>query len=109
MTAMPEARLAREAELCYACLAMVTDFDVWHDAEEHVSVALVLQNLMAMTSAAAQMVKTLAATELADCSNGCHDALANAIITSPGAMPSEARERLAPIAGRYFNRQGSYP
>lgn len=109
MTAMPEARLAREAELCYACLAMVTDYDVWHDAEEHVSVELVLQNLMAMTSAAAQMVKTLAATELAECSAGCHNALANSIITSPEAVSSEARQRLAPIAGRYFGRAGARP
>jgi len=104
MTAMPEARLAREAELCYACLAMVTDYDVWHDAEEHVSVELVIQNLMAMTAASATMLHELAATELDECADGCRNTLSNAIISSPSAASLEARERLALIAGRYFDR-----
>lgn len=107
MTAMPEARLAREAELCYACLAMVTDYDVWHDAEEHVSVELVIENLMAMTTVAAQTVDALARAVLPDCTDGCQDALASAIITHRDAVPIEARERLALIAGRHLQPEDS--
>lgn len=107
MTAMPEARLAREAELCYACLAMVTDYDVWHDAEEHVSVELVIQNLLAMTAGAARLVDALARAELPECDAGCRNALAAAIITSPEAVSAEARSRLAVIAGKRLDPDGS--
>jgi 5'-methylthioadenosine phosphorylase len=106
MTAMPEARLAREAELCYACLAMVTDYDVWHDAEEHVSVELVIQNLFAMTAAAAQAIEALAGHAPPACGAGCRDALAAAIITNPAAVPIEARTRLEPIAGKRLGPDG---
>jgi 5'-methylthioadenosine phosphorylase len=104
MTAFPEARLAREAELCYACLAMVTDYDVWH-TEGDVSVELVIANLQAMTAAVAAIVPALAAMEMPACGAGCADALANAIITERSAIPAEAVERLGPIASRYLGER----
>jgi 5'-methylthioadenosine phosphorylase len=99
MTALPEARLAREAELCYACLAMVTDYDVWHASAGTVSVEGVLANLMAMTDAVQSIVTSLVATEPLPCGSGCGDALHNAIITDLTTISDAARERLAPIAG----------
>ncbi|HYI16919.1 MAG TPA: S-methyl-5'-thioadenosine phosphorylase [Thermomicrobiales bacterium] len=102
MTAMPEARLAREAELCYACLAMVTDYDVWHEQDGPVTVDAVLANLHAMTDAVQTIVTALAAEALPECRAGCGSALANAIATSLGAIDDATRERLEPIAGRYL-------
>ena len=102
MTAMPEARLAREAEVCYACLAMVTDYDVWHEEDGPVTVDAVLANLHAMTEAVQTIVTTLATEPLPECHSGCGSALANAIATAPEAIDFATRERLAPIAGRYL-------
>jgi 5'-methylthioadenosine phosphorylase len=102
MTAMPEARLAREAELCYACLAMVTDYDVWHEQDGPVTVEAVLANLHAMTDAVQTIVTALAGETFPACDAGCGDALSNAIATSPDAIDAATRERLAPIAGRYL-------
>ncbi|MEX1158445.1 MAG: hypothetical protein WEC79_05895 [Thermomicrobiales bacterium] len=108
MTAMPEARLAREAELCYACLAMVTDYDVWHEQDGPVTVEGVLANLRAMTDAVQAIVSALAGEALPECLSGCGNALANAIATSPAAIDTVTRERLAPIAARYLEpRSGS--
>lgn len=103
MTALPEARLAREAELCYACLAMVTDYDVWHESEEAVSVDLVIENLLAMTAGVQQIVERLAGADFGACENGCQSALQQAIITDRSAIPAAAAERLRPIAGRYLS------
>jgi 5'-methylthioadenosine phosphorylase len=102
MTALPEARLAREAELCYACLAMVTDYDVWHEQDGPVTVDAVLANLHAMTDAVQTIVTALASEPLPDCRAGCGNALADAIATSPDAIDDATRARLAPIAGRYL-------
>lgn len=107
MTALPEARLAREAELCYACLAMVTDYDVWHEHDDPVTVGAVLANLHAMTDAIQKIVTVLASATLPDCRAGCGDALANAIATSPDAIDGASRERLAPIAGRYLRSESA--
>jgi 5'-methylthioadenosine phosphorylase len=103
MTALPEARLAREAELCYACLAMVTDYDVWHEHEGPVNVETVLSNLRAMTDAVQRIVVALAGARIDTCEAGCRAALASAILTSPDVIPDDARERLRPIAGRYWS------
>lgn len=104
MTALPEARLAREAEMCYACLAMITDYDVWHDVpEDHVSVEVVVANLQAMTSAVGKILPDVIQSSLGDCDDACWSALENAIITDPDAITGSARERLSPIAGRYLN------
>lgn len=94
MTAMPEARLAREAGLCYATLAMVTDYDVWHDSEADVSVEVVISNLDANSRAAAVTLHKLAESGLPPRLCGCADALANAVVTAPQAISPEVRRRL---------------
>ncbi|CAN5802079.1 S-methyl-5'-thioadenosine phosphorylase [soil metagenome] len=103
MTAMPEARLAREAELCYSTLAMVTDFDVWHETEEAVHVNLVVEYLRKNASAAREIVVELVGAGMLPGRNcGCTDALAGAIVTNPEAIGSSARNRLGIIADRYL-------
>lgn len=99
MTAFPEARLAREAQLCYACLAMVTDYDVWHHSGESVSVELVIGNLVAMTEAVQTIVVEMASQEPTACAHGCASALEQALITDRRRIDEATRRRLAPIAG----------
>lgn len=103
MTAMPEARLAREAELCYSTLAMVTDFDVWHESEEAVHVDLVVGHLRKNTAAARTIVVELVREGgLPGRGCGCADALAGAIVTDPAMISASARNRLGIIADRYL-------
>jgi 5'-methylthioadenosine phosphorylase len=102
MTAMPEARLAREAELCYATLAMVTDFDVWHESEAHVTVELVTANLHKNADVARQLVRSIASAGLPVRNCACPSALENAIITPTTQIPAETRERLGLIVDRYL-------
>jgi 5'-methylthioadenosine phosphorylase len=102
MTAMPEARLAREAELCYATVAMVTDYDVWHDSEDTVTVEMVVANLQKNAEAARSLVLAVAKRGLPERICGCGDALADAIITDRAAITPEIRERLSVIAARYL-------
>jgi 5'-methylthioadenosine phosphorylase len=99
MTAMPEARLAREAELCYATLAMVTDYDVWHDSEADVSVEVVLSNLEANSRAASAILQTLAAEGLPDRDCACGSALDGAIVTEPSRISEAARQRVRLLVG----------
>jgi 5'-methylthioadenosine phosphorylase len=102
MTNLTEARLAREAEICYASLALVTDYDCWHETAEDVSVEVIVA-ILGENAAAAR--RTLAAAVAAvDPSRGCgcRDAMRFAIITDRAAIPDSARERLRPIAGRYL-------
>lgn len=103
MTAMPEARLAREAELCYASLAMVTDFDVWHAEEEPVTVEVVQKRMQRNTEAAIEIVASLARQGLDERRCECGHALAGAIITNPAQISPIVRERLDVIAGHYLN------
>lgn len=99
MTAMPEARLAREAELCYATLAMVTDYDVWHDTEADVSVDVVLGHLRQNSQAAASIVRSLAERGLPARECSCGSALDFAVMTAPGTIEAEERERLSLLLG----------
>ncbi|MFM9106930.1 MAG: S-methyl-5'-thioadenosine phosphorylase [Chloroflexota bacterium] len=100
MTAMPEARLAREAELCYATLALVTDFDVWHEGEEDVSVEIVLGNLRANSAAAAGIIAAHAAQGLPGRDCACSRANDGAIMTNPAVIPEERRRSLGVIGAR---------
>src|SRR4051794_10078130 len=102
MTAMPEARLAREAELCYVTAAMVTDYDVWHEIAGHVTVEMVIANLHHNTQSARQMIESLAKEGLPDRTCSCGDALANAIVTAPQAISQETKNRVGIIAKRYL-------
>lgn len=102
MTALPEAKLAREAEICYATLALVTDYDVWRLSEEQVSVELVIANLVQNTETSRKIIVDVV-TKLPrkrDCA--CESALKDAIITDRDHIPQEAKERLAPLIGRYL-------
>jgi 5'-methylthioadenosine phosphorylase len=100
MTAMPEARLAREAGLCYAMLAMVTDYDVWHDAEEDVSVEVVNSNLRANTVSAHAILRQLLAGGLPERQCGCASALEQAIMTAPDRIPAEAMRWIRVLTSR---------
>ncbi len=103
MTAVPEAKLAREAEICYATLACVTDYDVWHDTAGEVTVEMVIENLQQNVDHAKEIVRR-ALTTLPDVRGGCPcpDALANAIITSPDSIPAAQRAALDLIVGKYI-------
>jgi 5'-methylthioadenosine phosphorylase len=101
MTNYGEARCAREAELCYATMAMVTDYDCWHENHEAVTVEMVIANLMKNASTAKQIVRLAAETidPMRDCQ--CQHALAHAIMTSPKAMPAAAKKKLRLLIGKY--------
>ena len=106
MTALPEAKLAREAEICYAAVACVTDYDVWHDTEEDVTVDLVLANLLKNVETSKRVVRgTVANLPGAD---GCHcrSALQAALITGLDLVPEYRKRDLAPIIGRYMPAGG---
>ncbi len=103
MTNMPEAKLAREAELCYATVAMVTDFDCWHPDHAHVNVDQIIKVLLANADKAKTLVKhavpRLGGDENAhEC--GCRSSLQYALITSPEARDEEMKKKLHAIAGR---------
>lgn len=106
MTAMPEARLAREAELCYAMLALVTDYDVWHETEQDVSVEVVVGHLRANSDAAAAIVQAIAERGLPERTCHCGLALDGAVMTATGAIDQATVERLAPIGARVFGSRG---
>ena len=102
MTNLQEAKLAREAELCYATLALVTDYDCWHPDHDSVTVDLIIANLMQNAVTAqktiAEAVEHLNA--LRTCT--CKEALATAIITRPDQVPAAIKKELAPIIGKYI-------
>jgi 5'-methylthioadenosine phosphorylase len=107
MTNMPEAKLAREAELCYATLALATDYDVWHESHEAVSVEAVVQNLLKNVATAKDVLRrvipAIAPARQCDCSTS----LQNAVITNPKAFPPATRKRLALFLDRYFPKPGA--
>ncbi len=102
MTNMPEAKLAREAELCYATLALVTDYDVWHDDHAAVSVEAVIQNLLRNVATARDVLRRVIPAVGAPRTCPCPDLLRNAVITSPAAFPIATRRRLELVIGKYF-------
>lgn len=102
MTNLTEAKLAREAELCYATLALVTDYDAWRDSEEAVSVEAVVAILGENAAAARRTMREAVLRVPPDRSCGCRRALENAILTDRAAVTEEARSRLRPIVGKYL-------
>lgn len=103
MTTAPEAFLAKEAEMCYAVIAHVTDFDVWHITEEPVTVELVIEILNRNTDVAQQAVHNLIQQLTPDRMCDCQDALATALITNPDAIPPETRQRLSLLVEKYLD------
>ena len=102
MTAVPEARLAREAEICYATIAMVTDYDCWKTSEESVSVEMVIETMKKSTAAVQGMIPDLvqALRGRGDCA--CRNAASGAIMTDPALIPYDVRRRLALFYDRYW-------
>jgi 5'-methylthioadenosine phosphorylase len=103
MTAIPEAKLAREAEIGYSAIAMVTDYDVWHESHQAVTAEMVVQNLVKNAETGKNILRTalpIAAARLRDCV--CQHALQNAIVTNQAMIPPATRERLNLIVGKYL-------
>jgi 5'-methylthioadenosine phosphorylase len=108
MTNLQEAKLAREAEICYATMALVTDYDCWHESHEDVTVETVLAYLAKNAETAQKILRNSivpAANRNRDCP--CVNALKYAIITQPSAITAEAKRRLAPIIGKYVPQENS--
>jgi 5'-methylthioadenosine phosphorylase len=103
MTSMPEAKLAREAEMTYCMVAMVTDFDAWHPDHDHVDVAMVVKQMHRNTEAAKRLIARVAASFPAkreDCPVGSHHALDGAIMTAPSQLDPQLTAKLDAVAGR---------
>jgi 5'-methylthioadenosine phosphorylase len=109
MTSMPEAKLAREAELTYCMVAMVTDFDCWHPEHDHVDVQLVIRQMHENTAAAKRVIHALAEdfpAEREPCPAGSHKALDGAIITAPAFRDPALVAKLDAVAGRVLQQAG---
>jgi len=104
MTTSPEAFLAREAEMCYAVMAHVTDYDVWHETEEEVTVEAVVRILQQNTALAQEAIRALV-PQLAEVERGCacDEALSTAILTDRDVIPQEIKKKLEPIVGKYLD------
>ncbi|MCJ7623462.1 MAG: S-methyl-5'-thioadenosine phosphorylase [Anaerolineaceae bacterium] len=102
MTASPEAYLAREAELCYATMGHVTDYDVWHESEEPVSVEMVIKTLSKNTDYAQKAIEVLAENLKEETGCDCKNALASALITQPDKIPAETKKKLAIFVDKYL-------
>ena len=102
MTNLQEAKLAREAEICYTTLALVTDYDCWHPDHDHVTVDMVIANLQQNARTAQHIIA--AAVEKLPYERGCEcaSALKYALITRPDAVPEHVRTALAPLVGKYL-------
>jgi len=102
MTALPEAKLAREAEIAYATLAMVTDYDAWRAGHDAVTADMVVQVLAANAKLSQEVVRRAVPLIGAGFDSPAHHALANAIVTDPAVIPAERREQLKLLIGKYF-------
>ena len=102
MTALPEAKLAREAEICYATIACSTDYDCWHPSHETVTSQMIIENLGKNVERSKRIVRRAVASLAAGRSCSCHTALSNAIVTSPEQIPANVKKELAPLIGRYI-------
>ncbi len=110
MTNMPEAKLAREAELCYATVAMVTDFDCWHPDHDHVQVSDVIAVMRANSDKARRLLSHVIpkiGAHAATCPHGCDRALEHAILTAPEARDPAVMAKLDAVAGRVLKRGGA--
>jgi len=101
MTALPEAKLAREAEICYAILACATDYDCWHEDEADVSADMIVANLQKNVAVSQETLRLFLRRLPADRRCDCRDALAGALVTPFGQVPAETLARLEPLIARY--------
>jgi 5'-methylthioadenosine phosphorylase len=102
MTNLQEAKLAREAEICYSTLALVTDYDGWHPDHDSVTVEMIVANLTQNAKTAQQVIANAVAQLPIDRTCECARALATAIITRPSAMPAARKALLQPLIGKYL-------
>jgi 5'-methylthioadenosine phosphorylase len=102
MTNLQEAKLAREAEICYATLALVTDYDCWHPDHDSVTVDLIIANLMQNAVTAQKTIAEAVGAIAGARTCACKDALATAIITQAALVPEQTKKDLAPIIGKYM-------
>jgi 5'-methylthioadenosine phosphorylase len=107
MTALPEAKLAREAEICYAVLACSTDYDCWHDTHESVTAGLIVANLLQNVEVSKQAVRAALQRLPSLRACPCAHALREAIVTPLELAPEETRRRLGPIIGKYIRQKVS--
>jgi len=101
MTNLQEAKLAREAEICYTTVALVTDYDCWHPEHDQVTVEMIVSNLARNAETAQRLIAEAVARMPEARTCPCASALATAIITDPAAIPEETKRDLAPIIGKY--------
>ena len=102
MTNLQEAKLAREAEICYTTIALVTDYDCWHPEHDQVTVEMIIGNLTQNAKTAQQVIAGAVSQLPFERTCECATALKHAIITRPDAIPAGTRERLAPLVGKYL-------
>ena len=103
MTNATEAKLAREAEICYATIAMISDYDCWHPQHDAVTVAQIIDNLNRNAENAQNVIREAVRTMPAGRSCKCGSALAHAIVTERACIPATTRRRLAPLVGKYLS------
>jgi 5'-methylthioadenosine phosphorylase len=103
MTNLQEAKLAREAEICYTTIALVTDYDCWHPDHDSVTVDMVIQTLLKNASTAQQIIAGAVEQLPYERTCECATALKYALITRPEAVPDQIKKDLAPIVGRYLS------
>jgi 5'-methylthioadenosine phosphorylase len=106
MTALPEAKLAREAEVCYATIAMVTDWDCWKPSEESVNVQMVVATMQRNAGVLKRMIPDIAVALRARGDCGCRHAAEHALMTDPAMIPYDTRRKLALFYGHYWNGRG---
>ncbi len=104
MTAIPEAKLAREAEMCYGMLAFSTDYDCWKEDEQDVTIEMVIENLTANTKAAQEIIKSVVKRIPEERTCSCAEAAKYAIITDPALIPEETKNSLELFYGKYWNK-----
>jgi 5'-methylthioadenosine phosphorylase len=102
MTNLQEAKLAREAEICYSTIALVTDYDCWHPSHDEVTVDMIVANLTQNAQTAQQVIAAAVDALPFERTCECASALKHALITRPDAIPGEAKQRLAPLVGKYL-------
>ncbi len=105
MTNMPEAKLAREAELCYATVALATDYDCWHETEEAVNVEAILATLHKNVELAKQLLKAVVPALAPDRACDCRQALKNALVTAPDQIPASTKRRLNLLIAPYMGKR----
>jgi 5'-methylthioadenosine phosphorylase len=103
MTNLQEAKLAREAEICYTTIALITDYDCWHPSHDQVTVDMIVANLMQNATNAQRVIAEAVARLPFQRTCECASALQHAIITPPDAIPSDVKRELAPLVGKYLS------